>query len=151
TGRRLLRAAAGGLPVKLTADGMPWNGGRVLHDHVATVVFRQTKLVIPIVGPFATSKDLLTTRTNAIVRGAARTVRHAKAGVCVRFPDWRGSRAMNLGLGMRRARQVCRALRALGVRARLSSRSRGEDGPRATNLTVAGRALNRRVELHVNF
>jgi outer membrane protein OmpA-like peptidoglycan-associated protein len=39
----------------------------------------------------------------------------------------------------------------VGVHGRLSSRSYGEARPRATNATIRGRALNRRIELRVRY
>ena len=53
--------------------------------------------------------------------------------------------------GIARAKAVCAALARYGARGKLVAQSAGESSPRATNATVAGRALNRRVELSVSY
>jgi OOP family OmpA-OmpF porin len=65
--------------------------------------------------------------------------------------DSRGTEEYNYGLGMRRAAAVRAALAGYGVDSeRLAIDSQGEIQPIATNNTAAGRARNRRVELHVS-
>ena len=62
-----------------------------------------------------------------------------------------GSDAYNQGLSERRARSVADFLIAQGVPAgKLSTEGRGESQPVADNGSDAGRAQNRRVELHVS-
>ncbi|MDR2368599.1 MAG: ankyrin repeat domain-containing protein [Deltaproteobacteria bacterium] len=62
-----------------------------------------------------------------------------------------GSDEYNYNLGLRRAQSVIRELVKNGVAAgRLTPESRGESEPIETNSTRAGRARNRRVEIHVN-
>lgn len=62
--------------------------------------------------------------------------------------DSTGSAAYNLDLSARRANAVANILIANGVApGRVRSIGRGEDQPIATNLTPAGRAQNRRVEI----
>lgn len=62
--------------------------------------------------------------------------------------DNTGSAAYNLDLSQRRAAAVSAELIAAGVTAsRIQSIGRGEDQPIASNLTVEGRAQNRRVEI----
>ncbi|MBI1170871.1 OmpA family protein [bacterium] len=59
-----------------------------------------------------------------------------------------GAAAMNMDLSQRRAYSVANILIGAGVPAgRISTYGRGEDQPVATNLTAAGRAQNRRVEI----
>lgn len=61
-----------------------------------------------------------------------------------------GSDAYNQGLSERRARSVADYLASHGVPAdKLSTEGHGESQPVADNATDAGRAQNRRVELHV--
>ena len=67
--------------------------------------------------------------------------------------DNTGSRKYNLDLGRKRALAVRDALRRFGVtegRVRLLVKSYGESRPIADNRTTAGRARNRRVELHIS-
>jgi outer membrane protein OmpA-like peptidoglycan-associated protein len=59
-----------------------------------------------------------------------------------------GTAALNMDLSQRRARSVADILVASGVPAiRLTTIGMGEDSPVASNLTVEGRAQNRRVEI----
>lgn len=61
-----------------------------------------------------------------------------------------GSAAYNLDLSQRRASSVAVVLTGNGVPAsRISAYGRGEDQPVASNLTAAGKAQNRRVEIIV--
>jgi len=62
--------------------------------------------------------------------------------------DNTGSAAYNLDLSQRRAQSVANVLIAAGVRAdRIDTVGRGDDQPRASNLTPEGRAQNRRVDI----
>ena len=61
-----------------------------------------------------------------------------------------GSRPFNQGLSEDRARAVATYLRAQGVQPqRILTQGFGEDLPRASNATAAGRAQNRRVEIEI--
>jgi OOP family OmpA-OmpF porin len=65
------------------------------------------------------------------------------------YTDSTGSRMMNLQLSMARAGAVRAYLARKGVSPmRMSARGYGASGYIAPNATPAGRALNRRVELH---
>ncbi len=67
------------------------------------------------------------------------------------FTDSKGTEEYNLKLGQRRAEAVRDILIKNGVAPeRLSLLSRGEAGPLADNATAAGRARNRRVEIHIS-
>lgn len=64
------------------------------------------------------------------------------------YTDSTGSKAYNKTLSERRADSVMNYLRHRGViPQRLSAQGMGEEYPRASNATAAGRALNRRVEI----
>lgn len=64
------------------------------------------------------------------------------------YTDSTGSEAYNQSLSQRRAAAVLAELNRLGVpAARLQAIGRGENQPRASNETAAGRAQNRRVEI----
>jgi outer membrane protein OmpA-like peptidoglycan-associated protein len=64
------------------------------------------------------------------------------------FTDSTGSQALNQGLSGRRAEAVRQALIQLGVNStRISAQGYGESFPVATNESLAGRQLNRRVEI----
>lgn len=65
--------------------------------------------------------------------------------------DSRGSDAYNQGLSERRASSVAEYLISQGLAPqKITSQGRGEQEPIASNETDAGRAQNRRVELHLN-
>jgi outer membrane protein OmpA-like peptidoglycan-associated protein len=65
--------------------------------------------------------------------------------------DNTGSAAHNLDLSQRRANAVRNALSVQGVAgSRIASVGAGEDSPVASNLTMEGRAANRRVEIVIN-
>jgi outer membrane protein OmpA-like peptidoglycan-associated protein len=64
--------------------------------------------------------------------------------------DSTGSNSYNQQLSVRRADRVASYLETLGVRSgRLETLGFGENQPRSTNSTAAGRQSNRRVEIHV--
>ena len=59
-----------------------------------------------------------------------------------------GSKPSNMQLGQRRAESVKAYLISKGITAdRITTRSYGEEAPKFTNMTDAGRSLNRRVEI----
>jgi VCBS repeat-containing protein len=97
---------------------------------------------------FATDSSVLSRHQAAIARALAR--RALKYGfrsvALVGYTDSRGSLAYNEALSHRRSRTVAHLLRTgFHLSARLAWR--GEGSPAATNATVQGMALNRRVEL----
>ncbi len=66
------------------------------------------------------------------------------------YTDSTGSDSYNQQLSERRAEAVARYLMSVGVdRLRISARGYGERNPIADNNSVAGRALNRRVEVRI--
>jgi OOP family OmpA-OmpF porin len=89
----------------------------------------------------------------AIILDEAVSILSGKPGVGVRVEghtDSTGPDAYNQGLSERRAASVRKYLVDHGIgAARLTSVGFGESRPIATNDTREGRALNRRVELHV--
>jgi outer membrane protein OmpA-like peptidoglycan-associated protein len=68
----------------------------------------------------------------------------------VGYTDSTGSKSYNQRLSEQRAGSVMAYLRNRGViPQRLSASGMGEEHPRASNATAAGRALNRRVEIYI--
>ena len=110
-----------------------------------------TATAVPADGLFASGERALTKSGRAYVRRVAAALAGAERVTCIGHTNSLGSRARNAALGLRRAKTVCATLRKLGVDARLVARSAGESRPRASNKTVKGRALNRRVELAVRY
>ncbi len=103
-------------------------------------------------------QDLLFATDSAVVRGDLTRDLRAIAASLQKYPtsnisvvghtDNTGTAAYNLDLSQRRAASVAAILRDSGVSSsRMSIIGRGEDQPVASNLTPAGRAQNRRVEI----
>jgi outer membrane protein OmpA-like peptidoglycan-associated protein len=103
-------------------------------------------------------QDLLFATDSASVRPDLRRDLNTVAASLLRYPNSRievightdntGSAAYNQDLSQRRAVAVAGVLRDAGVPGgRLGAYGRGEDQPVASNLTPAGRAQNRRVEI----
>lgn len=99
---------------------------------------------------FRTGSAALTPGGRAVL---LRAVSLLKASPTVRVEidghtDSRGTERANERLSLARANTVKRTLVAAGIEAaRMEVKGFGESAPRATNATVAGRGLNRRVEL----
>lgn len=103
-------------------------------------------------------QDLLFATDSATLRSDLTQDINAVASSLLRYPnskievightDNTGSAAYNQDLSQRRAVSVAEVLRNNGVPSgRIVSYGRGEDAPIASNLTPAGRAQNRRVEI----
>lgn len=101
-------------------------------------------------------EGILFATDSAAVRPDVQSDLYAVSDSLNRYPDSRvevightdntGSAAYNMDLSQRRALAVSSVLRSGGVNpARLVAYGRGEDQPVASNLTVEGRAQNRRV------
>lgn len=151
-GKRALSRAVGGMKVTLSLRATVAGRKAALTAHGSTVMYPQRQLIVPSINPFIfDSTTMARPEARRALRALAADLRHAKTVTCVGHTDATGDEAYNKSLGLRRARAVCSALHALGVKATLKSFSDGETQPRATNATAAGRALNRRVELRVTY
>ena len=149
TGRRMLRHALGGLQVAVSTRA--WTTTRSsLTASLTTRLYAHAPVVVPTVY-FATNDASLGTHAHVQLAHLAGQVRKASMVRCVGYTDSQGNVASNLALGLRRATATCAALRALGVHAHVVTHTLGQDDARATNDTVLGRSLNRRVELHVTY
>jgi len=105
-------------------------------------------------------QDILFATNDATLTGALRQDLTALAASINNYPnttinvighaDNTGGAAFNQDLSARRAQAVSSQLIQSGVSpSRIRSIGRGEDAPIASNLTVEGRALNRRVEITI--
>ncbi len=103
-------------------------------------------------------QDVLFATDSATLRSDLTRDIKAVAGSLLKYPnstvevightDNSGSAAYNQDLSQRRAVSVANVLRDSGVpNGRIAAYGRGEDQPIASNLTPAGRAQNRRVEI----
>lgn len=146
---RVLAARASGLDVRVHSTIHATNEA-VFHRSAPTRLVLQTLLVA--------GGDLLFDTDSAVVKPAAlrfvaelrKTIPGAHTLRCVGFTDSRGTAAHNMTLGDERAHAVC-ALLASHTSARTSTSSMGAARPRAANGSIHGRALNRRVEVHVSY
>ncbi len=101
---------------------------------------------------FATSSDLLKGESSRVLDEAAATLKRYPNMVVevAGYTDSRGSASLNKALSQKRAESVARYLASKGVSAaNLKAKGYGIASPIADNGTAAGRAMNRRVELHI--
>ena len=101
---------------------------------------------------FVTSSDEITGASRSVLDEVAKTlIKNGDVNVEVAgYTDDRGESGFNQTLSQKRAESVKAYLQSSGVAAnRMKARGYGEDSPIANNSTAAGRAKNRRVELHI--
>jgi OOP family OmpA-OmpF porin len=148
------------LPVDSDGDGVADNldkcpgtmAGQAVDANGCPKLFEAGKASVTLKGvTFLSGKSLLTPNAKAILDGVAAslvadpTVRVEIAG----YTDNTGSRAVNVTLSQRRANAVLTYLASKGVAtSRMRARGYGPADPVASNASAAGRAENRRVELH---
>lgn len=100
---------------------------------------------------FALNSAVLLPRSKATLDGAVQTLQNnpdINAEVAG-YTSSTGTAAYNLKLSQRRAEAVMKYLVDHGISSsRLTAKGYGEADPVASNKTAAGRAKNRRVELH---
>jgi outer membrane protein OmpA-like peptidoglycan-associated protein len=149
-GRRLLASSLGGIKVQLNLKAQTTAKTTFVSQRRGRFV-PERQLVIPAGGTFRSGSPVLTRQGRTFLRTVARRLRAAKSITCAGHTDSRGRKAYNLRLGRQRAAAACTELRSLGVKTRLKVKTFGYSQPRATNATVRGRALNRRVELAVRW
>jgi outer membrane protein OmpA-like peptidoglycan-associated protein len=106
---------------------------------------------MPLIGPFAPGSWALVAQARRRVDEAAAEIGDARRVTCIGYTDDSGDNSGNREIGLRRARAVCAALRALGVHASFEAKSGGDTRPRSSNTTAAGRRANRRVELRIIY
>lgn len=101
---------------------------------------------------FATAKATIQQRSYALLNEVADVLK-ANPNIKIRIEghtDSRGSDAYNKKLSQRRAQSVVDFLTDKGIeRGRLNAKGFGEERPIESNATEAGRAANRRVEIHI--
>jgi outer membrane protein OmpA-like peptidoglycan-associated protein len=126
--------------------------GEAVNENGCTILFqKQARTVILRGVNFQTGKATLTPEARDVLRDiASQLVENPQYRVQISgHTDNTGSRAANLRLSIARARTVETFLEANGVpRTQVTSKGFGPSVPIAPNATAAGRAQNRRVELH---
>ena len=148
-GMKLVRRVGG---VKLTYRGAATTAaGKTLTAKAVSRVLPLTAAAIPSDGMFASDSAKLNRYGKQFVHTLSGQLAGASRMRCTGHTDSVGGAAYNQRLGKGRAKALCARLRSEGVAARRTARSAGERRPRATNLTAAGRALNRRTDLLVRY
>ena len=126
--------------------------GESVNENGCTIIFqKQARTVILRGVTFETGKATLTPEARDVLRDiASQLVENPQYRVQISgHTDNTGRRATNLRLSIARARTVETFLEANGVpRTQVTSKGFGSAVPIAPNTTAAGRAQNRRVELH---
>lgn len=125
--------------------------GRVLRATRTARLLPARTLVVPSDGQFRVGESTLLARGKRYLRAIAPQLKGVKRVTCVGHTDATAGAAFNMALGLDRAKAVCAELKRLGVKAPMRTASAGESRPRATNATVQGRQLNRRVELTLSY
>jgi outer membrane protein OmpA-like peptidoglycan-associated protein len=97
---------------------------------------------------FNVDSATLSSKGMAILREVAGDLNKADEVTVVGHTDSMGDAAYNMELSRRRAESVKNFLKANNVDAEIDVVAMGESKPVASNATVAGRALNRRVEIN---
>ena len=101
---------------------------------------------------FVTGSDAITEESKSVLNSVAETlIKNDDVNVEVAgYTDNRGEASFNQSLSQKRAESVKAYLRSSGVAAnRMTAKGYGENDPIGNNSTSAGRAMNRRVELHI--
>lgn len=156
-GKTVVGAAAGGVVGAIAGGALDRQAQDLrsgLGDDNITVVNTGNELVVSM------PQDILFATDSTAVQPGLQRELAAVAQNLRQYPDSTvtvtghtdnvGTAAYNQDLSQRRADAVAGILMQDGVRAtRLIAYGRGESQPVATNLTPEGRALNRRVEIHI--
>ena len=101
---------------------------------------------------FITGSDAITKESKSVLNNVAETlIKNDDVNVEVAgYTDDRGEASFNQSLSQKRAESVKAYLQSSGVAAnRMTAKGYGENDPIGNNSTSAGRAMNRRVELHI--
>ncbi|MEH3053951.1 MAG: OmpA family protein [Patulibacter minatonensis] len=144
-------AKPGGVKVRVNIKAQPANGTEALFAHRYSKIRPATQMVVPADGLFATDSAVISAVGKRYLQSVAGGLYGAKGVSCIGHTDAQGAASYNKRLGQARAAAVCHYLSLLGVKAPKKASSVGETRPRATNMTAAGRQLNRRVELSVRY
>lgn len=152
TGRKLVQRL-GGVKVSLDMTAYPKGGGAALRASGASRLLPAQVKIAPQTGIFTDQSAELTAAARAWVAATAKNLSGVRSVRCTGHTarSGTGSAEANRSLGLARAKAICRALKAKGVKAKMSSVTAGQTQPRANNRTAKGRAMNRRVELMVRY
>jgi outer membrane protein OmpA-like peptidoglycan-associated protein len=147
TGRSLLKAGGGVLPIVVTATVSPATGSAVTVSAPDSLVAKKVSITLASSVLFSSGSSVLTTAAVGLIRAFGVKVQGSKSAVCDGFTDNQGSAAFNLKLGLARATAVCTILKKYVGSTVVHSF--GASKPIASNATAAGRAKNRRVTITI--
>lgn len=146
---RALAAQPGGVRglagVAITPRGMKKT---VRVTQYTQVVSRSFVLVRPVF--FDTGSSRLRASEARYLTGLRRQLNGVRTVRCIGYTDAVDTTSSNTALGRARAQRVC-AFLVTGTRIRVLSATMGETAPQASNATRAGRALNRRTQIRLNY
>jgi hypothetical protein len=153
TGRRLLGRSLGGVHIVIRSSAKAFGSKRAFPAHTRIKIHPVTRFLEPNDGMFNTNSATPLAPARRFLSFLATHLSDVKQIHCIGNTDSRGTATSNYKLGYARAQAVCSILRATTQLhdSRFTISSFGETRPRATNTTVGGRALNRRVEIIVTF
>lgn len=146
-GRKLLGRALGGLQITLKA--LANIDGHKRRTQTKTTIYPERTYTLTI--PFRRARADLDPTTLAKIRKISHEIRNAKQVTCEGHTDSRGHWTYNQQLALKRARAVCHALKANGLKAKTKTISHGESRPAHSNHTPTGRQANRRVTIHITY
>jgi outer membrane protein OmpA-like peptidoglycan-associated protein len=147
TGRSLLKAGGGILPIVITATVSPATGSAVTVSAPDSLVAKKVSITLASSVLFSSGSSVLTTAAVGLIRAFGVKVQGSKSAGCDGFTDNQGSAAFNLKLGLARATAVCTILKKYVGSTVVHSF--GASKPIASNATAAGRAKNRRVTITI--
>jgi outer membrane protein OmpA-like peptidoglycan-associated protein len=152
-GRGMLRGTLAGVETAFRAHATAFGSSVSLRAKGRTRLFPPQRFIVPDDGLFASDSATLKSAGQRFLRHLGEHLRGVGSLECVGFTDSLGAAAYNERLGYARARTVCDFLAQTPAirKAKRTIGSQGENRPRASNATAAGRALNRRVELTVRY
>lgn len=146
---RALAAQPGGVRILAGLSITPRGTTRLVRITKHTkVVARRFSLPRPVF--FDTGSSRIKPSEARYLDGLRRQLAGVRSIRCVGYTDAVDTTAANLTLGQSRAQKVCDYL-IRGTRVRVLSATRGESAPQASNATSAGRKLNRRTEIGLNY
>jgi outer membrane protein OmpA-like peptidoglycan-associated protein len=148
TGRAMVQAQGGVLPVTLTATVTPMSGALLTATAVDSLLAKTVSITLSSSVLFSSASSVLTPASVKIITALGVKVKGSKMATCAGYTDNQGSASYNLALGLARAKAVCAVLGKYVKKT--SAVSFGLTHPVASNATEAGRAKNRRVVLTIS-
>jgi outer membrane protein OmpA-like peptidoglycan-associated protein len=153
TGRRLLGRSLGGVHIVIRSSAIAFGSKQAFPAHTRIKIHPVKRFLEPNDGMFNYDSAIPLAAARRFLSFLATHLSDVKQIHCIGNTDSGGNATSNYELGYARARAVCSILRGTTQlhHSTFTISSFGETRPRATNTTVRGRALNRRVDIIVTF